>query len=115
LRGQGSGNSSAPSNFGIQQQRKRRETRDQEEIDNMSTPSSNPSAAEALKQYKFVQPGKKPVTGAAKSTLQPSNFHLFVKAGLPFLLFSVGASYVLKSAVEGKNLERDKSKGLISK
>lgn len=46
---------------------------------------------------------------------QPSNFHLFVKAGLPFLLFSVGASYVLKSAVEGKNLERDKSKGLISK
>jgi hypothetical protein len=81
----------------------------------MSTPSSNPSAAEALKQYKFVQPGKKPVTGAAKSTLQPSNFHLFVKAGLPFLLFSVGASYVLKSAVEGKNLERDKSKGLISK
>jgi hypothetical protein len=46
---------------------------------------------------------------------QPSNFHLFVKAGLPFLLFSVGASLVLKSAVEGKNIERDKSKGLISK
>lgn len=82
----------------------------------MGTPSSNSvSAAEALKQYKFVQSGKKPAAGAARSTLQPSNFHLFVKAGLPFLLFSIGASYVLKSAVEGKNLERDKSKGLISK
>jgi len=44
-----------------------------------------------------------------------SNLHLFVKAGLPFLLFSVGASFVLKSAVEGKNIEREKSSGLISK
>ena len=47
--------------------------------------------------------------------LPPSNFHLFIRAGLPFLLFSVGASLVLKSAVEGKNIERDKSKGLITK
>jgi len=38
-----------------------------------------------------------------------------MKAGLPLILFSVGASLVLKSAVEGKNLERDKSKGLVTK
>ena len=81
----------------------------------MDPPSKSPSAAEALKQYKFISPNKKPTADAARSALQPSNFHLFVKAGLPFLLFSVGASYVLKSAVEGKNLERDKSKGLITK
>ena len=82
----------------------------------MSTNSTNPPpVAEALKQYKFVQSNKKPAPSSAKMPLQPSNFHLFVKAGLPFLIFSVGASYVLKSAVEGKNLERDKSKGLISK
>ena len=73
-------------------------------------------------QYKIVQPKKRPnnaataTASAARQTMQqPSNFHLFVKAGLPFLLFSVGASLVLKSAVEGKNIERDKSKGLVSK
>ena len=82
----------------------------------MSTPSPHPpSAAEALKQYTYVQHNKKPKVSGARAPLQPSNLHLFLKAGLPFLLFSVGASYVLKSAVEGKNLERDKSKGLISK
>jgi hypothetical protein len=46
---------------------------------------------------------------------QPSNLHLFVKAGLPFLLFSVGASLMLKSGLEGKNIDRDKSKGFVSK
>jgi len=46
---------------------------------------------------------------------QPSSLHLFVRAGLPFLLFSIGASLVLKSAVEGKNAEREKSSGLVSK
>ena len=86
------------------------------------TKASTTSAA-SLKsfqdQYKFVQTNKKPnnVTAARRSQIphQPSNFHLFVKAGLPFLLFSVGASLVLKSAVEGKNIERDKSKGLVTK
>ena len=77
------------------------------------------AAAAALKQYKFVRTADKKKVGVggstARSSLQPSNFHLFIKAGLPFLLFSVGASYVLKSAVEGKNLEREKAKGLISK
>ena len=79
-------------------------------------------------QYKFVNSSsKRPSPSAAaaaaagiKKTVapiqhQPSNIHIFIKAGLPFLLFSVGASLVLKSAVEGKNIERDKSKGLISK
>ncbi|KAL7478175.1 hypothetical protein ACHAWX_000115 [Stephanocyclus meneghinianus] len=82
----------------------------------MSSPP--PAAAAALKQYKFINTTvrTKEVGGrTVRSSLQPSNFHLFIKAGLPFLLFSVGASYVLKSAVEGKNLEREKAKGLISK
>ncbi|KAL3782129.1 hypothetical protein HJC23_005391 [Cyclotella cryptica] len=82
-----------------------------------STPPS--AATAALKQYKFVRTTDKTKVGVGGSTvrssLQPSNVHLFVKAGLPFLLFSVGASYVLKSAVEGKNLEREKAKGLVSK
>lgn len=94
----------------------------------MSTNISQDNAATkaALKsfqeQYKIARTNKKKSTnnaGSVVSTLrsgkQPSNFHLFVRAGLPFLLFSVGASLVLKSAVEGKNIERDKSKGLITK
>jgi hypothetical protein len=82
----------------------------------MSSPPT--AAAAALKQYKFVRTANitKEVGGSTvRSSLQPSNFHLFIKAGLPFLLFSVGASYVLKNAVEGKNLEREKAKGLVSK
>jgi len=95
----------------------------------MSTNTSQDAAAAkaALKsfqeQYKIARTNKKNSTntGSVASTLrsqlpqQPSNFHLFVRAGLPFLLFSVGASLVLKSALEGKNIERDKSKGLITK
>ena len=85
-----------------------------------ATTTAKPPPSASLKafqdQYKFVQTNKRPTNNAAKTLIQqPSNFHLFVKAGLPFLLFSVGASLVLKSAVEGKNLERDKSKGLVSK
>lgn len=82
--------------------------------------AANPTSSASLKafrdQYKFVQTtGKKPNAAGRVPVQQPTNFHLFVKAGLPFLLFSVGASLVLKNAVEGKNLERDKSKGLVSK
>lgn len=67
-------------------------------------------------QYKLVQATSKPNNSALGLPKHPpSSFHLFVTAGLPFLLFSVGASFVLKSAVEGKNKERDKSSGLISK
>ncbi len=44
----------------------------------------------------------------------PSGF-LFVKAGLPLILFSIGASLVVKSAVEGQFRERDAAKGLVSK
>mmetsp|Transcript_929 Transcript_929/g.2162 ORF Transcript_929/g.2162 Transcript_929/m.2162 type:complete len:166 (-) Transcript_929:838-1335(-) len=83
---------------------------------NMASSAPKQSALEQFrKQYKYVQPNGKKPSPLRTPMQQPSNFHLFVKAGLPFLLFSVGASYVLKSAVEGKNLERDKSKGLISK
>lgn len=35
----------------------------------------------------------------------------FVKAGLPFLLFVGGSAYVLSSAIEGKNREREVSQG----
>lgn len=88
---------------------------------NPPTQSAKPSQSASLKsfqeQYKFVQTTKKPNTnGALRSQIQqPTNLHLFLKAGLPFLIFSVGASLVLKSALEGKNIERDKSKGLVSK
>lgn len=85
-------------------------------------PPPPPSSSDALKafkeQYKFVETTKKPLNTAKKALpipQQPTSFHLFIKAGLPFLLFSVGASLVLKSALEGKNIERDKSKGLVSK
>lgn len=36
---------------------------------------------------------------------------IFVKAGLPFLLFIGGAAYVLSTAIEGKNKEREYSQG----
>ena len=36
---------------------------------------------------------------------------LFVRAGLPFVLFVGGASLVLASAIEGKNKEREVSQG----
>mmetsp|Transcript_19041 Transcript_19041/g.32444 ORF Transcript_19041/g.32444 Transcript_19041/m.32444 type:complete len:149 (-) Transcript_19041:426-872(-) len=82
----------------------------------MSNPKSSPSSSlkSFQEQYK-LRPTAAGIKKAASPIQQPSNFHLFVKAGLPFLLFSVGASLVLKSAVEGKNIERDKSKGLVSK
>ncbi|KAL7536376.1 hypothetical protein ACHAXR_010635 [Thalassiosira sp. AJA248-18] len=86
-----------------------------------SLTATKPPPSAALKtfqeQYKFVQTNKKPKnTAALRAPIQqPSSLHLFIKAGLPLVLFSVGASLVLKSAVEGKNLERDKSTGLVSK
>mmetsp|Transcript_17821 Transcript_17821/g.38547 ORF Transcript_17821/g.38547 Transcript_17821/m.38547 type:complete len:156 (+) Transcript_17821:49-516(+) len=89
-------------------------------IDKPVSSTAMPQSSRSLKsfqaQYKFVKTSKKPNTATPRSPIQhPSSFHLFVKAGLPFLLFSVGASFVLKSGVEGKNIERDKSKGLVSK
>ena len=49
-----------------------------------------------------------------KNKAPPSTF-LFIKAGLPLMLFCVGASYVLKSGIEGKQKESDASKGAVSK
>ena len=51
---------------------------------------------------------------AAAPPKPPPGGHLFIKAGLPLILFSVGASYVLKDAIEGKNKERDAVKGASS-
>ena len=45
----------------------------------------------------------------------PPNHFLFMKAGLPLILFSIGASYVVKSAIEGKQKEYDASKNYVSK
>lgn len=45
----------------------------------------------------------------------PPNFFLFIKAGLPLILFSVGASYVVKNAIEGKQKEYDASRNYVSK
>eukprot|EP00986_Skeletonema_menzelii_P020215 scaffold30558_cov166-Skeletonema_menzelii.AAC.1 len=57
--------------------------------------NSNASQSSSLKsfqeQYK-LRPTAAGIKKAASPIQQPSNFHLFVKAGLPFLLFSVGAS-----------------------
>jgi len=57
---------------------------------------------------KIVNRSKMPSKGP------PSTF-LFLKAGLPLILFSVGASLVLKRGLEGKQKESDASKGVISK
>ena len=61
---------------------------------------------------------KRPASAAAAApppNKPPPGGHLFVKAGMPLILFSVGASYVLKDAIEGKNKERDAVKGASSK
>jgi hypothetical protein len=82
-------------------------------------PPSSTAGSSSLKsfreQYKFQPPHKKPAGASSRLSTSASNFHLFVKAGLPLLLFSVGASIMLKSGVEGKNIERDKSKGFVTK
>jgi hypothetical protein len=44
----------------------------------------------------------------------PSTF-LFIKAGLPLILFSVGASIVVKKALDGKFKEADASQRYVSK
>ncbi len=49
-----------------------------------------------------------------KHKAPPSAF-LFIKAGLPLMIFCVGASYVVKSGIEGKQKEADASKGVVSK
>eukprot|EP00560_Eucampia_antarctica_P004557 CAMPEP_0197836510 /NCGR_PEP_ID=MMETSP1437-20131217/29252_1 /TAXON_ID=49252 ORGANISM="Eucampia antarctica, Strain CCMP1452" /NCGR_SAMPLE_ID=MMETSP1437 /ASSEMBLY_ACC=CAM_ASM_001096 /LENGTH=115 /DNA_ID=CAMNT_0043442757 /DNA_START=191 /DNA_END=535 /DNA_ORIENTATION=+ len=51
----------------------------------------------------------------AKISPKPPSGFLFIKAGLPLVLFSIGASLVVKNAVEGQNREREASKGLVSK
>jgi len=59
---------------------------------------------------------KRPASASSSAPPKPPpGGHLFVKAGLPLILFSVGASYVLKDAIEGKNKERDAAKGASSK
>jgi hypothetical protein len=47
--------------------------------------------------------------------VSPPNSLLFIKAGLPLILFSIGASLVVKSGLEGKMKEADTAKGVISK
>lgn len=57
-------------------------------------------------------------TRPSKQILQPKappSAFLFIKAGLPLIIFSVGASYVVKNAVEGKLKESDASKKFVSK
>ncbi len=52
---------------------------------------------------------------ASQITKAPPAGFLFIKAGLPLILFSVGASYVVKNAIEGKQKESDASKKYVSK
>ncbi|GFH56642.1 hypothetical protein CTEN210_13118 [Chaetoceros tenuissimus] len=53
-------------------------------------------------------------TKLPKNKAPPSTF-LFMKAGLPLMLFTIGASYVVKSGIEGKQREADAYKGASSK
>lgn len=53
-------------------------------------------------------------TKLPKNKAPPSSF-LFMKAGLPLMLFTIGASYVVKSGIEGKQREADAYKGASSK
>jgi len=46
---------------------------------------------------------------------EPSNMQLFVHAGLPMIVFSVLAAWVLKNSIEGKNKEYETSRGQVSK
>mmetsp|Transcript_2654 Transcript_2654/g.3747 ORF Transcript_2654/g.3747 Transcript_2654/m.3747 type:complete len:158 (-) Transcript_2654:395-868(-) len=57
----------------------------------------------------------KPPVNTAISTPPPPNSILFLKAGLPLMLFCVGASLVLKDGLEGKRKEADVAKGAVSK
>merc|ERR1719223_974363 len=52
---------------------------------------------------------------AAQLKKAPPSSFLFIKAGLPLILFSLGASYVVKNAIEGKQKESDASKKYVSK
>jgi hypothetical protein len=45
----------------------------------------------------------------------PSAGQLFLHAGLPLVIFSLLAAWVLKNSIEGKNKEYDASKGKVSK
>ena len=54
-------------------------------------------------------------TRSSKNKSGPSSGQLFVKAGLPMIIFSLGAAYVLKNGLEGKTKEYEASRGQISK
>jgi len=41
--------------------------------------------------------------------------HILIKAGVPFVLFSVLAAWVVSNAIDGKLKERDVAKGHVSK
>ena len=46
---------------------------------------------------------------------EPSSAHSFVRAGLPFTLFSLLAVWVVKNGIEGRQREADVAKGKVSK
>jgi len=64
---------------------------------------------------KRVSPRLKPSKVVIPKKKAPPSTFLFIKAGLPLILFSVGASYVVKNGLEGKQKESDLSKGASSK
>lgn len=47
-------------------------------------------------------------------TTTSSSVHIFIKAGLPLVLFAIGSTWVLQSAIDGKNKERATSLGQVS-
>ena len=61
-----------------------------------------------------MDPKKLKLKPRGKASPPPSSTFLFFKAGLPLVLFSIGASLVVKRGIEGKQKESDASKGLVS-
>ena len=71
-------------------------------------PSSSSSSSSSLSSGKKMK--KHPAVEEV-----PSAGQLFLHAGLPLVIFSLLAAWVLKNSIEGKNKEYDASKGKVSK
>ena len=61
------------------------------------------------------KPAAAPADSPTSPVKPPRGGHLFIRAGLPLTIFTIGAMFVLRDGLEGKNKERDASKGMASK
>ncbi|KAI2509718.1 hypothetical protein MHU86_4700 [Fragilaria crotonensis] len=78
--------------------------------------STSPAASVSSSSSSSPSPGKlKKIKKNAAVDDTPSAGQLFLHAGLPLVIFSLLAAWVLKNSIEGKNKEYDASKGKVSK